>query len=232
MTKSHLKRLSTPRTWNIKRKENKFVVRPHPGGHSRDLSISITVFFKDLINQATTTKEVKYILHEKEVLINGTRKKDNKMPVGFLDVISIPSTKEHYRILLSEKNKLMAVSIDAKEADMQLLKLVNKINRGKKLVQLVFATGASRLVDAADYKTGDSILVKISKNEIIDHLPMQKGAPLLIFKGKHQGKVAIFDSVNAEKVVCTFDKQQHEIYKKFVLVIGKDKPLITLQKKK
>ena len=235
MVKNHLKRLNTPRTWNILRKENKFIVRPNPGANNMELSVPITVFFKELVKKAQTTKEVKFILREKEVFVNGIRKRDNKVPVGFLDVISIPSIDDHYRILLSKKNKLFALPIDKKEADLLLLKIQNKILLGKDKIQLNFANGFNLLVKKDTYKTGDSLVVSASKRDILDHLPLQKGAKLLLFGGKHNGSFATFEELKGDSLaVCKFDnnKGTHDINKRFILVVGKDKQVITLEEKK
>ena len=69
MSKSHLKRLAVPKTWDIKKKGIKFVTRPNLGAHPRKLSVPINLVIRDLLSYAKSNKEVKYILSEN--LING-----------------------------------------------------------------------------------------------------------------------------------------------------------------
>ncbi len=119
MTKNHLKKIATPRTWNINRKENTFVTKAKPGPHDKSLSCALSVFIKDIVGLAATTKNAKYILNEKTVLVNGKRRKDYRFPVGFMDVIYFKEIDKHYRIILNRKGKLDA--IEAKKKDSHVL---------------------------------------------------------------------------------------------------------------
>ena len=73
--KDHLKRINTPRTWQILRKANKFITRPSSGAHPHDLCLPMNVILKKL-NFAKTTKEAKIILDKKEVLKDGKKVKN------------------------------------------------------------------------------------------------------------------------------------------------------------
>ena len=42
----HLKRIAVPKSWPIKRKENKWIARPMPGPHSLNHSISLNITAK------------------------------------------------------------------------------------------------------------------------------------------------------------------------------------------
>ena len=106
MAKKHLKRLNAPKSWKIKRKGIKFITRPNPGAHSFSLGMPINIVLREIFEYAKTTKEVKNILNNKEVLINGVRRKDHRFIVGFMDIIAIPGIKAYFRVLLDKKGKL------------------------------------------------------------------------------------------------------------------------------
>ena len=74
MPKKHLKRQASMTTWPIERKGTKFITRPNPGKKFK-LSIPIAIVFKNMLNYCKTTKEVKKILMDKEVIIDGKRRK-------------------------------------------------------------------------------------------------------------------------------------------------------------
>ena len=133
MVERHLSRLATPKTWNVKRKGIKWITRPNPGSHSFKLGIPINVLLRDMLKLARTTKEVKNILNNQEVLIDGIRKKDHKQIIGLMDVISIPKIKKNFRILLSNKGKIIAIPIDDKEAKIKPAQIKGKtvIKKGK-----------------------------------------------------------------------------------------------------
>jgi len=64
MTKNHLKRLNTPKTWKILRKEEKFVTRPNSGAHKQELGMSINTFFKTVLKRTITTKDTKTCINK------------------------------------------------------------------------------------------------------------------------------------------------------------------------
>ena len=101
MSKRHMKRQTAPKTWPIERKGTKFVTRPTPGKNFR-LSVPISIIFKKLLKYCKTTKEVKRILQDKEVIIDGKRRKDHRYPVGIMEVITIPITKENFRLIFKK----------------------------------------------------------------------------------------------------------------------------------
>ena len=112
--KRHLKRLSAPKSWSIKRKKTTFIMRPEPSGHPKELCIPLSIFLKDMVKYAKTTKDVKNILTSKEIFVDGRRRKSPKFAVGFMDVITVPDTKENFRVLLSTKGKIASQKIDDK----------------------------------------------------------------------------------------------------------------------
>ena len=115
MSKSHLKRLAVPKTWDIKKKGIKFVTRPNLGAHPRKLSVPINLVIRDLLSYAKSNKEVKYILQNKEVLVDGIRRKEIKFPVGLFDVVEFKGIEKQFRMILNKKGKLCLIPIEKKE---------------------------------------------------------------------------------------------------------------------
>ena len=97
--KNHLKRIATPRTWVIDRLSRTFITRPKPGAHSLAQGMPLSVILRDMVKVASTTAEVKKILNNKEVLVDGKRRKDHRLIVGLFDIISIPELKQQFRIV-------------------------------------------------------------------------------------------------------------------------------------
>ena len=108
--KRHLKRLAAPAKWNIERRSTKFVARPMPSGHSLDMCLPLNIFMKEIAGYAKTTKEVKTILQNKNILINGRRRKDHRAAAGFLDIIEMDSM-EHVRVILDARGKISYVKV-------------------------------------------------------------------------------------------------------------------------
>lgn len=213
MVKNHLKRIFVPKTWPIMRKEEKFITRPFPGGQSMEHSLPIVVVLKDLLKVARTTREVRYILNNEEVLINGKKKQRPEDSLGLMDVISFPKTKETYRLMLTSRNILKPILVAGEEANMIPSKLKRKTSLKKDVVQLSFHNGNNLLLTEAEakkYALGDTLLVGLD-NKIIKHLPLTKDATVLFIKGSHIGKTALIKSrKNTMVEVVSKDKNNEE----------------------
>ncbi len=225
--KSHLKRLVTPKSWTLLKKEEKFVVRPRPGAHPAKLSMPITLLLKNL-GYAATTKEVKKILNTREVLVDGRRVKENKFPVGFMDVITIKETNDSLRIVLDKKGRLKVIPADKDEVQLKLCRVKKKTALKKGRIQVNLSDNKNILTDKKDMKVGDTVLITIPFQEIKQHLPLEKGALICLIGGKHIGHKGTVDSIEGNKLIYTTAKKKHESLKKYAFVIGKGKEAIKL----
>lgn len=225
--KSHLKRLVVPKSWKLLKKEEKFVVRPRPGAHPAKLSMPISLLLKNL-GYASTTNEVKKILNTKEVLVDGKRVKEHKVPVGFMDIITIKDTKDVFRVVLDEKGRLKIVPADKDEALLKLSRIKGKKVLTKGNTQLNLADNRNILVGKGDHKVGDTVLITVPFQEIKQHLKLEKGALICLIGGKHIGNRGTVESIEGNKLVYTSGKKRYESLKKYAFVIGKGKESIKL----
>lgn len=226
MVKNHLKRIAAPKSWDIKRKSNKYILRPEPSGHKMDKSITITMLFRDLMKRAKTVKEMKYILSNKEILLNSKKIESYKASIGLMDVVSIPETKENYRIVFDKKGQLVPVGIDAKEAKLVPMMIANKTKIGKGKTQINFTNGNNLLVEKDEYRTKDVLVIDIEKNKIVDYLKVEKGSVAYFISGKYVGTTATVEDIKEESVVFKKDKEVFETDKRSLLnnvfVVGKN----------
>lgn len=229
MTKQHLKRIATPRTWPIKRKGIKFITRPLPGKHKLELGMPVNVIFDKVLNITKTTKETEKIIYNKEILLDGKKIKDKKTLAGLMDVISIPVTKEHYRIVLDGHGWIRGLPIDAKESSLKICKITGKKPvKGK--IQLNLVDGRNILVEKSEYKVGDSLLIKVPEQNIQSHLRFEKGAMIYLVSGKHVGSIGTISDIKEKTLLCrTPENEEFETVKGHVLVVGKDKPVIKIK---
>jgi small subunit ribosomal protein S4e len=189
-----------------------------------------------MLGKAKTTKESKYIIKNQEVLVNGVRRHDEKFPVGFLDVISLPALGENYRLLVNDKNKLSLLKINNDEAKLKLSKVLNKKSLSKDRVQVNCTDGRNFLFKDNDsnlktINTNDSLLYTIPEGAIKQFIKLEKGAMVYLYKGKHNGNVVIVDNFKGDNIVFKLGSAVFETKKTYAFVIGKDKPLITITEK-
>ncbi|MFH1771057.1 MAG: 30S ribosomal protein S4e [archaeon] len=228
MPKNHLKPQSAPKTWVIKRKNVKYVTRPHPGAHLMELSMPLNLVFKNLLQTVKTNKEVKKILHEQEILVDGKPRKDHKYSMGLLDVLSITKTKENFVMLINEQNKLSLQPIDKKDSTHKISKITGKKCLKKGAIQLKTLDGRVIVVKKDNFKTGDSVLLSLPKQEVEETLKFEKGATILLFKGKYAGAIATISEIKDKILVFKKDSKEFETKKEYAIVIGKDKPVIKI----
>ncbi|MBL7100879.1 MAG: 30S ribosomal protein S4e [Nanoarchaeota archaeon] len=188
MVKRHLSRLAAPTSWPIKRKGMKWITRPNPGPHTLKTCISLNLVIKNILKYAKTTKEVKKILDEGKVLVDKKMIKDYKFPVGVMDILEIPETKEYFKVLYNTKGKFIVVKISSEEAKLKIAKITGKtILKGKK-IQLNFYNGRNLLVDKDSFKVGDTLILSMGdKVAVKKHIQFEKGALVYLIEGKYKG---------------------------------------------
>jgi small subunit ribosomal protein S4e len=184
------------------------------------------VVLRDFLHVAESAREVKYLLTYQQILIDGKVVKDNKQQVGFMDVLSIPSLKKNFRCTVDEKGRLKFIEIDDKEAGLKLLKINNIVMIKKGKVQLCLSDGRNMLLSKKEYKTGDVLMIATPKIEVKEHLKMESGCTIFLFKGKHTGTIAKLEKVDEKKIFFKTAEGTFETNKEYALVVGKDKPLL------
>ena len=236
MVKNHIKRIGAPRRWDIYRKKYAFISRPNPG-RDLTLSISLNTVLKELLKKTKTTKESKHLIKSQGILINGKRYYDEKFPVGFLDVITFPLIKEHYRLLISVKSKIFMVKISEEEAKLKLSKVFSKNQLSKEVTQINCSDGRNFLLKKGDpylrqVNTNDCLLYSLPDQKIKQVLKLDKGSLVYLYKGKHTGDVVVVDEFDRDNIVFKIGKDVFETKKAYAFVVGKDKPVITVARKK
>lgn len=233
MVKNHIKRINAPKSWDILRKDDTFISRPNPG---RDMSfcISLNSAVKDVLGKVNTTKETKYLIKYKGLLVNGVRRHDEKFPLGFMDVLTLPDVKEHYRLLVNEKGKLFLHQISEAEAGIKLSKISNKRQLTSGVLQVNCTDGRNFLFkekDASmmkDAGINDTIIYSIPEQKLQDVFKLQKGALVYLYKGKHIGHVVNVEDFKEGNILFKLGSDTYETKKTYAFVIGKDRPAVSL----
>ena len=226
MAKRHLKRLDMPITWNITRKNLKYIKRPNPGPHSFKYGMALSVFLKK-IGVAKTEKEIKNIINKQEVLIDGVKRTESKFIVGFMDTISIPSINAYFRVIFTKKGKIDVIKIDEKEAKIKICKIKGK-KMHKKGLQLNLSDGRNIFVDKKECKVGDSVLIELPKT-IKEVIKLDRDSLAILIGGKNIGKIIVIQEIKGNVMKCKQEDVVFETLKEYAFVIGKDKALVKVE---
>jgi len=228
-----LKRLNAPKFWRQEPKKYKYSVNPSPGPHPKYFCIPLAIILREILGYAENLKEVKKILNQRKVLVDGRVVTDYKYPCGLFDVISIPEINEHYRITADEKG-LTLIKIDESEKDLKILRVKRKTKISKDEYQLTFHDGKNILTKDNSIKPNDSVLFDLKNYKILKHLKMEEKNYGFVFKGENSGKhgkiVKITPSgFNRKSLVeIKTDVETIMTIRDYVVVVGEDKPLITI----
>ena len=90
------------------------------------------------------------------------------------------------------------------------------------------------IIDEADVSVGDTCILQIPEQKILEVIKLEKGVQGLITNGANAGKVGIINDVKngtfvlPKRVIITLENKQIEIPAKLLLVVGKDKPVIRI----
>ncbi len=226
--KNHLKRIAAPRTWVLDRHERTYTLRPNSGSHTLESGLALGFILRDILKLGATTHEVRKILINTEVLVDGKRTKDYRFMVGFFDVLSIPELKKHYRVIFDRKGRLTIIEIPATESNVKVSKVVGKslICGGK--VQLHLYDGKNILSDVT-VKVGDSILVSLPDLKVKEVFPLNVGSAVFLAQGKHSGDMGTVKELKPEEAIYTSSKGDVATARSYLFVVGSKKPIITLQ---
>ena len=201
------------------------MVKSAPGPHSESKSIPLLVALRDMLKLANSSKEVKRILHDGSVMVDGNIVRDYRFPVGLFDVITIPKTDTSYRVLLDRKQRLMLRKVT--DSGIKLYRINNKTNVKGGATQLNLHDGSNIISDEFSYRTSDSVLVSIPERKVLQHLMYKPGNLALITGGAHSGELATIKEIkkvrssmpNMVSLQSTYDFETVEDY---VFVIGKN----------
>ena len=242
--KKHLKREPAPKFWPIHRKKFIWTVKPSPGSHPISRSIPLILIAREMLGYAKTRREAKIIISQKKIQVDGKIQKEEKFPVGLMDVVSIPEIEKAYRIIPSRKG-LILHQIEGEMSGFKLCRIENKTLVNGGLTQLNLHDGRNVIIQVKNpkdpeediYKTLDTIKLNIPSQEIAEYIKLAKGASVIIIGGKNVGRYGKIFSIEEKmgqkrrNLLVTIEDRKGERLQTlldFIFVIGEDQPSISL----
>jgi small subunit ribosomal protein S4e len=221
---TRLKRLFAPKWWPIERKNKKYTFAPR-GAYKRELSLPLLLFVRDVLRLAENRKEAWNVIKKGEILVDGRKRKDPNFGLGLFNVIEIPSVKKTWRAV--PKNGLSFIEIPENESKLKLCKIVDKKSLKGNKTQINLNDGRNILTNEK-YSTYDSLLIQVPEQKIVDHIKFAEKSVCMIFKGKNAGMIGKIKTIEKDRILMDNEKTV-EVPKDFVIVVGRDEPLIKLE---
>ena len=190
----HLTRQQVTTKLPIPRKGTKYIARA--SSHLSD-SVSVLLAVRDMLKLAKNAKEVRRMVQDKLLKINGTLVMDAHESIKLFNHLE---AGKMYRLSLLPTKKFVFEEIAAKDPskDLRLVKVTNKrLIRGGK-VQLNLHDG-SNVLTSEKINVNDSLYLD-KEGEIKKHFSPEKGKNAIVIEGKHTGKQGVIESI--EGSVC------------------------------
>lgn len=233
----HLKRHRSPAFWPIHRKGGTWAVKPSSGPHSQETSIPTKVILRDQLNYAVTAREAKSLIKTGKLLVDGKVRKDDRFPVGLMDVVTIPDSGETFRVLPDHGGRLMFVPISKEESTFKLCQIVGKTTQRAGKAQLNLHDGSNIVVskEADQYKIGDVLKIKVPEKEVQDFIPFKEMQQVVITGGRSQGATGVVIELGPEHgwkktaTVRTPEGDDIRTLSQYLFVVGSNEPIIKLR---
>lgn len=181
------------------RKTAHWISKPSPGPHGISDALPLAIILRDFLHHCDTAQEARQIIGARNILVDGRVVTDPKFPVGLMDVLSIPKTKDHFRLLKDRRGRLALTRIDAEEARWKLVRIENKVLVRGGRVQLNLHDGRNILVEDKSYRTGDVLKIEVPGQKVLGSIAQAAGSLALLTGGSHVGEIATISSFEEKK---------------------------------
>lgn len=176
-------------------KTTRYLYNPNPGKHTKSTSISIGFVLKHLLHLADNTKEVKFIINNKDIIVDKKKVKSHLFPVGLFDVIEIPKINKSYVLVYRTNGAYALDEIPKEDTNFKIVKISSKKIIKKNNIQLSTNDGRVLITTNPAYKVGASIKLNLQENTIKEYFPLEKGREVFVYAGKHTGQKGIVEDI-------------------------------------
>ena len=184
---------------------------------------------RDILKLANSSREVKKILHDGNILVDGIVRRDYKFPVGVFDVITIPMIDSSYRVLMDGKQRISLIKIS--DSEVKLCRIDDKTIVKGGNTQLNLHDGSNIISDEYSYSTFDSVILSLPERKVVKHLIYKPGSLALIIGGAHSGELGTISEIRKTRstmpnMISLHSSYDFETIEDYVYVIGKTTPEI------
>jgi small subunit ribosomal protein S4e len=183
------------------------------------------------------------IINQGKVKVDGVVRRDRRFPVGLMDIVQIEGVPQVYRALPKPNRGLVLSPAQDKEAAYKICKIVGKQNVPGGKLQYSLHDGRTLLATTKDTRPGSeelavggAIQLSFPAQKIVKYVPFQVGALGLVIDGRNQGYygkiTSITPSTYARRKIVRIETgaEGFETPADYVIPIGTDSPLVTLEK--
>jgi len=232
----HVKRQVAPIAWPIQRKTYVWAVKTSAGPHAFKMSLPLIIVLRDMLQLATTGNEAETLIKQGKVVVDGVTRRDERFPVGVMDVVDLPDSKQRFRVLPIKGGRLSLKPIKGEESEFKLCRIIGKKTTNNGVTQLNLHDGSNLTLkdEDAGYKMNDILQMKVPEREVLAHIKFEEGVQAILTGGRSQGRRGQIIGIGSEPgnkrtvAIRTPDGEDVRTLARYVFTVGKAEPLISL----
>ena len=215
----HINRKAMPKTWPISKKNHPYIHVPK-SSNKKEFSVSLIVVIRDMLKKSQNFKETKKVIRAGEIKINGKVTKNEKQGLGLFDILNIEKMGKSYILILTEGGDLELK--ETKNDKNKIAKVVGKKVQNKNAIQINLMGGVN-LITKEKMNVNDSVILDLSKKQIVKVLPLKKEAHVFITAGKWVGKIGKIENLKTKKADLLIEnKKILDVPLKNLIVVDKE----------
>ncbi|WFD06963.1 hypothetical protein MVES1_002318 [Malassezia vespertilionis] len=180
-----------------------YASRPSTGPHKLREALPLVVLLRNRLKYALTGREVMLITMQRIVKVDNKIRTDPTFPTGFMDVVTLERSGEHFRILYDVKGRFIVHRISEDEASYKLLK-VKRVQLGARGVpHIVTHDGRTLRYPDPLIRVNDTVKFDVVNNKMLDFVKFDVGAQAMVTGGRNMGRAG--QIINLERHHGGFD---------------------------
>ena len=187
----HLKRLNAPHLWMLNKLGGTFAPRPTHGPHALKECLPLILILRNRLHYALNGREVTMIVKNRQVKVDGKVRTDTRFPVGFMDVLTIPKTKENFRLMYNTKRRFCLVPLTNEQAKFKLCKVKKSVVGTNGIPFIVTHDGRTIRYPHPEIKVNDTIKLNLENGKIEDFIKYDIGNTAMMIGGNGMGRVGV-----------------------------------------
>jgi len=194
-----------------------YAPRPSPGPHKLRECVPLLILLRNRLKYALTRRECIMICESRAVKVDGKVRTDAYFPCGFMDVISIEKTNQHFRLLLDTKGRFILHPITEDEVHLKLARVrdirqsskasqgFNPFEKGVRSSIPVLITSDGRTIRYPDplIKKHDTVQIDLKTGKISNWLKFEPGMTAMVTQGHNTGRIGTI--ISRERHIGSFD---------------------------
>ena len=193
--KKNLKRLNAPKHGMLSKMGGAWAPRPSPGPHRLRECLPLIVLLRNRLKYALTAKEVSLICMQRLIKVDGKVRTDSCFPSGFMDVVTIEKTNEHFRLLWDVKGRFQVHRITPEESKYKLCKVTKAEVCKNRIPYISTHDGRTLRYPNPDIKEQDTVKIDLETGKVIDHIKFESGNLCMVNGGHNLGRVGILEHI-------------------------------------